>query len=509
MTKRKTKPASHREYVISQTIGSRFYQYYVGTGIVGPEPKEHSYYQKDHVLPFGYWLDRKTWVPIVHVADEAPEGKRWESVEELMPRTAHVAGIENVGRSRGVFDPTQELGLTYANSCNYCHTTFPLADMFVRFPGRIGETLPTRTLFELSKYVASSHPSIFDGTQSPELFSSSSIKEMTGTFIAFDAREKAAGLGITCEACHLGCRDHVENPKIKPPFIPQSPNLLTFKQNPEVGLGRDHQNLNAICARCHVGERPTYAGGMSTWNSTEYTDATKGSCYSQLNCVDCHDPHKPTGKVWPKTPEQDDISCLRCHEKFNQPLVRQSHTHHSAGSAGDRCMNCHMPHINEGIQDVVRTHTIFSPTNSKMLEANHPNACNLCHLDKPIDWTLQHLKSWYGKSFSEPSIKANYPHRETSVGVGWLKQSHSATRLTATAAFARLKAHWALPEIVDSLDDPYLLNRQFAQVCVEQLLECDLNERYGYWYFMNQSERSAAIEAVRNQVRNQVHSAQP
>jgi len=40
-------------------------------------------------------------------------------------------------------------------------------------------------------------------------------------------------------------------------------------------------------------------------------------------------------------------------------------------------MNCHMPKINEGINSLVRTHTIFSPTNPAMIEANRPNACNL------------------------------------------------------------------------------------------------------------------------------------
>ncbi len=66
----------HREYEISQTIGSRFYQYYVGRGILGPESAEHDYYRKDHVLPFGFWLDRRAWVPIVHVADELPDDVR-------------------------------------------------------------------------------------------------------------------------------------------------------------------------------------------------------------------------------------------------------------------------------------------------------------------------------------------------------------------------------------------------------------------------------------------------
>src|SRR5262249_33697429 len=39
-----------RTYEITQTIGSRYFQYYVGKQIEGPEPRDHHFYSKDHVL---------------------------------------------------------------------------------------------------------------------------------------------------------------------------------------------------------------------------------------------------------------------------------------------------------------------------------------------------------------------------------------------------------------------------------------------------------------------------
>ena len=39
---RLVKGAIIREYAIHQTIGSRFFQYYVGTQITGPEPPEQA-----------------------------------------------------------------------------------------------------------------------------------------------------------------------------------------------------------------------------------------------------------------------------------------------------------------------------------------------------------------------------------------------------------------------------------------------------------------------------------
>lgn len=160
-------------------------------------------------------------------------------------------------------------------------------------------------------------------------------------------------------------------------------------------------------------------------------------------------------------------------------------------------MNCHMPEINEGMQDVVRTHTIFSPTQPDMIHANQPNACNLCHLDKGIDWTMSYLKKWYGRDYNQVSIASNYPDRSTPVGLGWLQHSHEPTRLVAAAAFGRQEARWGLAAVIALLDDPYLLNRQFAQTSVESIASVDLNEEFGYWYFMTPQERQPIIAKIR------------
>ena len=151
-------------------------------------------------------------------------------------------------------------------------------------------------------------------------------------------------------------------------------------------------NVNWMCGRCHTGHRPQLAAGMATWNSTEYADAMRGSCYSKLTCMNCHNPHEAIGHKWPLSPLQDDQLCIKCHQQYESPEAIRKHSHHETDSAGSRCMNCHMPRMNEGLQDVVRTHMIFSPTNSEMIESNQPNACNLCHTEKSIDWTVNYLQ---------------------------------------------------------------------------------------------------------------------
>ena len=162
-------------------------------------------------------------------------------------------------------------------------------------------------------------------------------------------------------------------------------------------------------------------------------------------------------------------------------------------------MNCHMPRINEGLQEVVRTHTIFSPTNPAMIEGNHPNACNQCHVDQSIDWTLGYLKEWYGRSYSPKSIRTNYPDRDGSVVVGWLKGKNESVRLVAADSLARAKATWALPELIDALDDPFVLNRQFARIGLEDLLNLKLSD-FGYQFYLTPEERRQPLQNLRDKL---------
>ena len=334
---------SERTYRITQTIGSRFFQYYVGKMIEGPEPPEHHFYHKDHVLPFGYWLSEKAWIPVVHIGLERPDGERPDPYDPP-DRGRHYA--------------------EYAASCNYCHTTFPIADLFGRRPQQMGEFVPRSLHWSMRPYLEDAHPDTLDEMAHNLTWRTGQGdvrgEEMTrNPMTDWDAERHAVTFGISCEACHLGCREHVESKgKVLPRFLPSSPHLLVEGKKDTMDYARTHDNVNWVCGRCHVGGRPAFAAGMSTWNSVEYSDAMRGSCYSKLRCIDCHGPHQALGEKWSHTADEDDATCLQCHPKFEPAAKREAHTHHSAGSEGARCLNCHMPRINEGLQDVVRTHMI-------------------------------------------------------------------------------------------------------------------------------------------------------
>jgi predicted CXXCH cytochrome family protein len=476
-----------RIYRISQTIGSRFYQYYVGTLISGSGSQSGARSEIDHVLPFGYWLDEKQWVPVVHV-HEARQGNVVD-YDDNLPSEVRADPFSKLTTSLPDFTPYF--------FCNHCHTTFPLGDQLVRNAHTVGRHLPIELHVDVLQYLHEAHPVIGEQVAAAIMSPNPAqpIEFLRRDMKSLDAREHAVNLGISCEACHLGSREHAKGILKKPYFFARSKHLY-IGANSEMSFGRTHQNMNWMCSRCHTGSRPLLAGGMATWNSTEYTDATRGSCYSQLNCVDCHNPHKATGPKWELSPDHDDRLCLKCHQQFQSADSRKAHTHHPAGTAGDRCMNCHMPRINEGLQDVVRTHMIFSPTNREMIEANHPNACNQCHVKDSIKWTQKHLKEWYGSTYDPNAIARNYPNLKTSVVLGWLASDNHSVRLIAADVLGRTNSRWALKHLIDALDDPMLLNRQFAGRSLESMMGIRLDE-FGYRFFMGRDERSIHLERIR------------
>lgn len=485
-----------RVFTISRTIGSRFFEYYVGRLIEGPAGVDDPRRVTDHVLPFGYWIDKKEWVPTVHVfRGEDADHEGW--------------------------DPYASLKFTvYDKSCGDCHTTLPSGDRMIRGTGldRVTEYAPREVSFEFYKYLQETHPEkLADGPG----FQEATMEDVAATLDAltdYSIQENGVSLGVSCEACHFGSKSHVANSDAEssrelPAFFPMSPNLKVAGANAETVFGRNDLNRNYACAKCHSGPRPEFASGHHTWNSTEYADAVRGACYAPgdgalppkraMTCVHCHDPHKAIGPKWTPTPAQDDRKCLDCHEQFEPPEARRAHTHHPLESPGSRCMNCHMPKLNEGLQDMVRTHRIFSPTEPRAIEANQPNACNLCHLDKPIDWTTGQLTKWYGDEhrFSEAALSANYPDRNGPVGLGWMNSPHEATRLVAAEALAKARLPESLPALFNLLEkDPYLINRQFTQKNLDEWLGMRLKDE-GYQFYMTEPERAAALKRIQGDER--------
>ena len=120
-----------------------------------------------------------------------------------------------------------------------------------------------------------------------------------------------------------------------------------------------------------------------------------------VTCFTCHDAHGTANHASLRKPAS--ALCLDCHGPKSPsgphaPTIEQ-HTHHLANSAGSECIACHMPKIAQTLGDVnVRSHTFRFVSPAKTDAMKIPNACNVCHTDKPTAWAADALKTWTDRS---------------------------------------------------------------------------------------------------------------
>jgi tetratricopeptide (TPR) repeat protein len=219
-----------------------------------------------------------------------------------------------------------------------------------------------------------------------------------------------------------------------------------------------------------------------------------------VGCQDCHNPHSM------KTLLPGNWLCLRCHDGSypNAPAINPvEHSHHkvfgfdAAGKpfntdlttyrpsdireTGGECVNCHMPQKVYMQRHRRHDHGFTIPDPLLTKEFGIPNACNRCHLDKTIDWTLEAAEKWYGKKMERPS-------RFRTEWIARARNHDSAAReplldLLATEASPYWRAvavglleHWVGDSqvnagLIKALDDAHPLVREQAVSALEALPE--------------------------------------
>jgi hypothetical protein len=198
----------------------------------------------------------------------------------------------------------------------------------------------------------------------------------------------------------------------------------------------------------------------------EYNGLIESPCFEkgEMTCLSCHTMHPPAGRdlnEWRddqlKPGMRGDQACLQCHQEFENRIAE--HTHHAVESEGSRCMNCHMPHTTYGLLKTIRSHQISSPSILASQTSDRPDACSLCHLDKPFDWMAQYLSDWYGQEYKKPARSEN--EQPVSTSVLHLLSGDAAQRAVQVAAMGWQPAQqasgtdWIEPYLLLGLNDPY------------------------------------------------------
>ena len=435
---RGTKPL--RAYRVTKTVGSRFIQMYIGIQTQGPEPANHPVYQNEIKLPFGYWVKRKGWFPEHYFdSDFPPEYQKDGSFSNRLD------------------DPS--LRTEYNTNCIFCHNTYA-------YEKRLAQNDPRRAGFPL-------HDMILVGGRPTMAVSKIDGKQQL-------KEQELVTLGISCESCHFGCREHAEN-EANPSFLPVGTGLRFSKTMDRLDGGARYNPyvVNSICSQCHSARVSLYPNGAGTWNSAESIDQSLSACAQEIMCTDCHNPHQagPAPNDQPDSPVHIG-ACIKCHDSYRDANFALAHSAHPA-SAGLTCLDCHMPRMVQGLDDVIRTHKIGNPLNPDMVAVGAPNACNLCHLDKSIAWSVQQLKRHWGKTIEPSKYWPRFYGKRFDVPVGevWLKHEAPIVRLVAADAYARTPvAGIDASQMISILQDDWAVNRMFGLFAIERLLERSVSE---------------------------------
>ena len=353
----------------------------------------------------------------------------------------------------------------------------------------------------------------------------------TGAQPGWDPSEKifhtrTADLGISCEACHGPGERHIGHWRAEKSA---GRNKLADGARDETIVHPEHlppQRASQICGSCHSMKwfdksenwsvtgfryrpgddldsttpvmRPTqldrqpwlkeaaakhpalldeffWKDGMVRVSGREFNGLIESPCYQHgaakttMSCLSCHSLHKSEPDDQLARGMDGNQACLQCHEKMRSDVP--AHTRHGAGSGGSLCYNCHMPHTTYGVLKAIRSHQVSSPTIASELATGRPNACNLCHLDKPLSWTADKLTAW----FKQPSPVLNSEQKDVAAGIRWTLQGDAGVRALIAWHYGWDSAKqasgmsWMSPFLGQLLNDDYAAVRLIAGRSLKRL----------------------------------------
>ncbi len=250
----------------------------------------------------------------------------------------------------------------------------------------------------------------------------------------YDARTRTfstsyAEIDVSCEACHGPGSNHVAWAKKQGDWQRlDATEGLTIALNERKGVAwpidpatgnarrsslRQSEREIEMCARCHarrgeihedyvhgqpvgddyrvalLDEDHYFPDGQIKEEDYEYGSFIQNRMFhAGVTCSDCHEPHGS------KLRAQGNGVCAQCHSaaKYDSP----AHHFHKVGSAGARCVECHMPTRTYMVVDGRRDHSIRIPRPDLSVKIGTPNACTNCHADKSAQWASDTVDKWFG-----------------------------------------------------------------------------------------------------------------
>lgn len=215
-----------------------------------------------------------------------------------------------------------------------------------------------------------------------------------------------------------------------------------------------------------------WANGSPRLTAYEYQGILRSKCFikgepsRRLNCLTCHTMHggDPAGQI--TAANRTDKPCLSCHQQFGNSIALATHTKHATDSTGSRCYNCHMPRVVYGVMAVHPTHDITVPDPQLTVSAGVPNACNQCHMDRGVNWSIEQTKRLWPQRFGSAQLSGdeqfNLPEGPRALFAGDALTRSLAAELLGGGGPVKPDPLWASPFLVEALADKYPIVRFFA-----------------------------------------------
>ena len=226
----------------------------------------------------------------------------------------------------------------------------------------------------------------------------------------FDTRFDDVNVG--CQACHAGGARHAADPTqpIEASTAPEACAPCHARRSAITTSGTTAGTTSGATTGATFFDRYRpmtlqaglyFPDGQILDEVFEYGSFAQSAMHERgVRCVDCHDPHSG------RTPDGNAV-CTQCHgaappARFPGLAHRASnvdspaHHHHQPGSAGARCVACHMPERTYMQIDRRRDHSLRIPRPDLSVTLGTPNACTqACHADRDARWAAATVAAWF------------------------------------------------------------------------------------------------------------------
>jgi predicted CXXCH cytochrome family protein len=449
----------HR-YRVTRVIGGRYREDFAGVGVGGADAREL-------LLPVSYVFETRSY---------------------------RLKGYSVLVNER----PGLRAGGVWSETCVFCHNTVPYFDALwgeLAGPGApvyqgtvVDKLLPRERRWRLDVDAGGGGEAALRDAVAAEVAAvggtppragderrdalAHGIRELRSRFGARNFVE----IGIGCEACHGGSREHVADPRVHTEFGPRAPFL---QARPDGGgeITRAEQ-INRVCARCHqvlfsrypfTWEGETRRGGQpggSSITSGEARDYLLGGCARRMSCATCHDPHAEDRRA-----DLDRLAttagnavCVGCHPQYAPAPALAAHAHHDPAGAGASCIACHMPKKNMGLgYALTRYHRIGRPDDPARVERDRPIECALCHVDKTVADLVGTMETWWGRKYDRAALEGLYGTLQARPLQATLMRGKAHEQAVALSVLGDAHRTEVLPAIAHQMANPFPLVRYYAK----------------------------------------------